>query len=355
MAGFFGLEWTQNATLEPIIEQLGYNNSLAGYYKCNNSEDYHSTGGNNASLIWEGIYLADATARFKSMAGGYNWTVADTYNAQTLCPYETVAYGYSEWCDLFTFEEWQGFEYSIDLQFNGNDGFGSPTGRGVGIGFVEEIYARLQGHLYNLPPGSTNVNTTLDEMASTFPLNQKLYFDFSHDTNIMSIITAFGLTQFAQPLPETGPPADQQLIVSHLTPFGARFVIELIEAPYPVSPKRPTNSSCPTEEYYDMSGPPTKYVHILLNQRTIPLGVSYSSCGQRDDGWCEVNTYLDVLGGLLSQAQYEYSCFGSYAPPPYGSITNGTPPSKRKRALSGGMGSGLELKRSSDASMAREA
>ena len=355
MAGFFGLEWTQNATLEPIIEQLGYNNSLAGYYKCNNSEDYHSTGGNNASLIWEGIYLADATARFKSMAGGYNWTVADTYNAQTLCPYETVAYGYSEWCDLFTFEEWQGFEYSIDLQFNGNDGFGSPTGRGVGIGFVEEIYARLQGHLYNLPPGSTNVNTTLDEMASTFPLNQKLYFDFSHDTNIMSIITAFGLTQFAQPLPETGPPADQQLIVSHLTPFGARFVIELIEAPYPVSPKRPTNSSCPTEEYYDMSGPPTKYVHILLNQRTIPLGVSYSSCGQRDDGWCEVNTYLDVLGGLLSQAQYEYSCFGSYAPPPYGSITNGTPPSKRKRALSGGMGSGLALKRSSDASMAREA
>ena len=29
----------------------------------------------------------------------------------------------------------------------------------------------------------------LDEMDSTFPLNQALYFDFSHDTNI---ITAFG-------------------------------------------------------------------------------------------------------------------------------------------------------------------
>jgi hypothetical protein len=29
----------------------------------------------------------------------------------------------------------------------------------------------------------------LDEMDSTFPLNQTLYFDFSHDTNI---ITAFG-------------------------------------------------------------------------------------------------------------------------------------------------------------------
>jgi Histidine phosphatase superfamily (branch 2) len=36
----------------------------------------------------------------------------------------------------------------------------------------------------------------LDEMNSTFPLNQTLYFDFSHDTNIMSIITAFATWLF---------------------------------------------------------------------------------------------------------------------------------------------------------------
>lgn len=80
MAGFFGLEWTHNATLEPIIEQNGFNNSLAGYYQCNNSNTYVSTGGNNASLIWEDIYLKNATARLKNLAGGYNWTVDDTYN-----------------------------------------------------------------------------------------------------------------------------------------------------------------------------------------------------------------------------------------------------------------------------------
>lgn len=92
MAGFFGLEWTHNVTLEPIIEMNGFNNSLAGYYQCNNSNSYQSTGGNNASLIWENIYLADATKRLKALAGGYNWTVADTYNAQTMCPYEEVAF-----------------------------------------------------------------------------------------------------------------------------------------------------------------------------------------------------------------------------------------------------------------------
>jgi hypothetical protein len=37
LAGFFGLGWTQNATLELGIEWPGYNNTLAGYKQCNRS------------------------------------------------------------------------------------------------------------------------------------------------------------------------------------------------------------------------------------------------------------------------------------------------------------------------------
>jgi hypothetical protein len=76
-------------TLEPIIEQNGFNNTLAGYFQCNNSNTYVSTGGNNASLIWESIYLKNATARLKKLAGGYNWTVADTYNVGLIWPSPT--------------------------------------------------------------------------------------------------------------------------------------------------------------------------------------------------------------------------------------------------------------------------
>jgi len=159
MAGMFGLEWTDNVTLINTIELPYYNNSLAGYMQCKNSNDYHSSAGSNASLIWENIYLANATQRLRALSGGYKWTIADSYNAQILCPYETVAYGYSNWCNLFTYDEWQGFEYSIDLQFQGNNGFLSPTGRGVGIGYVEELYARLQNHLYNLPPQAPQTQT----------------------------------------------------------------------------------------------------------------------------------------------------------------------------------------------------
>jgi len=327
------------------IEETFFNNTLAGYDQCNNSNNYLSTGGSNASVAWENIYLKNATQRLKALSGSYNWTVADSYNAQTMCPYETVAYGYSAFCDLFTFEEWQGFEYSIDLSFAGNDMFNSPTGRAVGIGYVEEIYARLQGHLYNLPPGSTQVNTTLDEMNSTFPLNQSLYFDFSHDTNIASIITAFGLTQFNQTLPETGPPANQQMIVSHMEPFGANLVWEIIKAPQPVKAIRPTTTNASASSYYD-SGNATSYVHLLVNQRTVPLGKSYAACGQRDDGWCEMSTFLGQLSGLLTQARYDYSCFANYPVESYGKITNGVPISKR--GLSAKFGSGLTMKRNPD-------
>ncbi len=141
----------------------------------------------------------------------------------------------------------------------------------------------------------------------------------------MSIITAFGLKQFAQPLPPTGPPANQQLIVSHVTPFGARVWWEIIHAPGPVKATRPTGANLSDSDYYESEGQPTIYVHQLIGQRTLPLYLSYPECGKRDDGWCEMGMYLQILGGLLDQAQYHYSCFGKYPSPPYGSITNGVP------------------------------
>lgn len=72
-----------------------------------------------------------ATARFNALTDeGFTWSVADVYAAQNLCPYETVAYGYSKFCDLFTYEEWRDFGYSVDLYFSGGSAFHSPTAVG---------------------------------------------------------------------------------------------------------------------------------------------------------------------------------------------------------------------------------
>ncbi len=79
MAGFFGLEWTNNATLEIIIEQNGFNISLAGYDNCNNSNRPVSAGGTNASIVWQNIYLKNATTRFNALSPHFTWNISDVY------------------------------------------------------------------------------------------------------------------------------------------------------------------------------------------------------------------------------------------------------------------------------------
>ncbi|KAG9248531.1 acid phosphatase [Calycina marina] len=312
MAGFFGLQWTNNATIEVIIEGTGFNNSLAGYNNCMNSNNHRNMGGRNATDEWVSIYLKDATARLQVMITGFEWTIQDTYAAQTMCPYETVAYGYSAFCNLFTYDEFVGFEYAQDLYFAGSSAFQSPTGRSVGIGYVQEIVARLENH--TLGYSGSQINTTLDNNTVTFPLNQSLYFDFSHDTNIMSILTAFGFEQFNEFLPSTHHPGPHNLTVSHLEPFGCRLDIEVIKTPQPLGPDR-----------VYLPGKEATYLHFMLNQRTLPLGLNFPECGDRIDGWCELDVFLDVQKKSTALADYDYSCNGKYDAPAYGAITDGAP------------------------------
>ncbi|CAK7201694.1 hypothetical protein SEUCBS139899_004403 [Sporothrix eucalyptigena] len=316
MAGFFGLEWTNNATIELIIEQNGFNNSLAGYLNCPNSQQ--DTAGRDATNIWVENYLRNATARFQSMISGIDWTIQDTYAAQTMCPYETAAYGFSRFCDLFTYNEWVGFGYSTDLTFGGESGFQSSTGRAVGIGYQQEVLARLRNH--TLGYSGSQINTTLDNNTDTFPLNQSLYFDFSHDSNIVSVLTAFGFTQFAQFLPPSSYPGPHNFTVTHVVPFGARLDIEIIRAPKPVQADR----SGYVED--GANAKETKYIHFILNQRTIPLGLSFAECdASRVDGWCELDTFLRVQDTMAGRAKYEAACFGPFTPWPYGTIMDGAP------------------------------
>lgn len=186
--------------------------------------------------------------------------------------------------------------------------------RATGIGYQQEVLARLQNH--TLGYSGSQINVTLDNNTETFPLNQSLYFDFSHDTNIVSILTAFGLRQFAEELPADRYPGPHNFTVAHITPFGARLDIEVIKTPKPVSPNR--------DGY--LRGEEQKYVHFVLNQRTIPLGLSFPECdASRKDGWCEFDTFIKIQEGMTAKANFDHACFGDYLKEPYGKITDGSP------------------------------
>jgi hypothetical protein len=95
--------------------------------------------------------------------------------------------------------------------------------------------------------------------------------------------------------------------------------VEIIDAPHPVSPTRRSGLDAYT------SGEPTQYIHFILNQRTLPLGVSFAECGDRTDGWCELDTFIKLQETKYEESQYEYACFGEYDALPYGTLNNGVP------------------------------
>ncbi|KAJ7368942.1 histidine phosphatase superfamily, partial [Mycena albidolilacea] len=123
---------------------------------------------------WAGMYLACAVGRLQPPTKGYELRGEDMYVRQQLCAYETVALGYSKFCELFTEEEWDGFDYSLDLYFWCVTSFpyNSAFGRPLGIVYVQELVARLT-HT-PIATHNSSTNETLNDDPTTFPLGQSL-------------------------------------------------------------------------------------------------------------------------------------------------------------------------------------
>lgn len=71
-----------------------------------------------------------------------------------------------------------------DLQFWYGSGPGQPTGAAQGIGYVQELVSRLTQT--RITDYNSSVNGTIVDNNITFPLNQPIFVDASHDTVISS-------------------------------------------------------------------------------------------------------------------------------------------------------------------------
>lgn len=70
----------------------------------------------------------------------------------------------------------------VDLSFWYGEGPGNPASAAQGIGYVQELVSRLTKTPLTTFDSSTN--GTLDSNSITFPLNQPIYVDATHDTVI---------------------------------------------------------------------------------------------------------------------------------------------------------------------------
>ena len=113
-AGFFGVQGYQDSMeLEIQVENEGVNSTLAPWNNCANANGDLYNLGYDAAEDWEKVYLKDAVKRLQAYIKGVTLSIDDVYSMQNLCAFETVSLGYSDFCGLFTEEEWKGFEYSL--------------------------------------------------------------------------------------------------------------------------------------------------------------------------------------------------------------------------------------------------
>ncbi|KAJ0165335.1 Acid phosphatase PHO1 [Colletotrichum tanaceti] len=106
--------------------------SLTPYKAC---PAYSSSAGADQSAVFQKRYTAPIVARFNDLAPAFNFTTADVFGMQQLCGYETVIRGRSPFCDLdlFSPDDWLAWEYTEDIRYHYNSGYGLDASGYVGL------------------------------------------------------------------------------------------------------------------------------------------------------------------------------------------------------------------------------
>ncbi|WWC71201.1 uncharacterized protein I206_105154 [Kwoniella pini CBS 10737] len=278
-AGFFGIPTENQYNLEVTIEAPGFNNTMAPWHTCRASEgDFRSK-----LAEWDAVFLKDAVKRLQGMIQGYEVTIKDAKDMMETCAYETVALGYSSFCDLFTQKEWKGFEYRSDLYWWYSSSFGyAPAAKAQGAGWVQELTSRLTKTRLTEFNSTTNSSFHNDIQ---FPLNDPLYVDFCHDTQFALLLPTMNLTTFAEggDLPTDHIPKHRSFIASKIMPFATNLQIQVL--------------SC--------SG--NKNVRLILNDAVVPL-TGIKGCPENDEGLCPFDAFVSSMQELTSEVDFAKTC-----------------------------------------------
>lgn len=237
--------------------------------------------GFDAKARWAAIFAPAIQTRLNDDLVGANLSIGETIELMDLCSFETVASNdpssLSPFCDLFTATEWKSYDYYQALDKYYGHGMGNPLAPTLGVGFVNELIARLT----NSPVKDyTCTNHTLDSSNATFPLDAKIYADFSHDNDMEAIFAALGLYNTTDSLPVSSfqdAEHSDGFSASWTVPFAARMHVEKM--------------GCGADD--------KEYVRILVNNRVMPL----HTCAADEMGRCTLDSFLQSLkfargGGL---------------------------------------------------------
>ncbi|KAJ9477254.1 putative Constitutive acid phosphatase (putative) [Pseudozyma hubeiensis] len=183
-AGYLGKDANSTGTLDVISESIGVKSYITPMETCKNWT--YSSGGKPVEQ-WGNVYLPPIARQLnkevEKVWPGLSFTEDDVHGMLWACAYELASkgnVGKSNWCGVFEKEQFEQFEYELDLLMRGAFGYGLPNGSGQVMGslFVSNLTQRLtQPEMFKEPNGD----------------QRTLFFDFAHDTTIDLILTTLGL------------------------------------------------------------------------------------------------------------------------------------------------------------------
>ncbi|KAF2000717.1 phosphoglycerate mutase-like protein [Amniculicola lignicola CBS 123094] len=241
---------------------------------------YSSSAGSKQSSVYKEIYTKPLVDRFYDLAPGFNFTADDIVGMQELCGYETVIRGSSPFCSLqvFSANDWLGFEYMNDIQYHYNSGYGSEISGVLGYPWLNATAGTLLAD-----------NVTQD-----------LYISFTHRELPPTVLVAMGLFNNSAysgaddvnaTMPLTRQNYQRTWRSSSIIPFLANIAVEKMKC----------------DSYgYDTGD----YIRVLVNQSPQQLpgcadgpGESCSTASFTDF----VNTRGEIFGGYTEKCEPEYN------------------------------------------------
>jgi len=258
-----------------VPERPGANNTLSNKLCTAFTSGTYSRVGEEAASTWLEIFAPPIVDRLNKHLIGANLTTTDIPLIMDLCPFETVAsqYGYtlSPFCNLFDANEWSSYDYYQSLGKWYGYGPGNALGPTQGVGWVNELLARLTERPVE---DNTSTNRTLDGSDEYFPLGRGLYADFSHDNEMMSVLGALGVYEGVRMpnVTKSGPTRNGGFSSSWAVPFAARVYVEKMKC---------SRSSGDGEEL----------VRILVNDRVVPV----KGCPSDDLGRCPLSKFVESM------------------------------------------------------------
>lgn len=267
-----------------IPEEKGTNNTLSHEICAKFEEGPLDKVGDEAQAVWAAQFVPPIQKRVSSKLG-VNLTSTETVYLMDMCPFDTLSSptaAVSPFCRIFTEDEWHQYDYYQTLGKYYGYGNGNPLGPTQGVGYVNELLARLTEKPVD---DHTNTNSTLDSDPATFPLDRKVYADFSHDNDMSAIFGALGLYNSTKPLSNDTIEDTEKtkgFSAAWTVSFAARMYVEKLQ--------------CKDEK--------EEFVRVIINDRVVPLDF----CDGDKHGRCSLSKFVESQSFARSGGHWD-QCF----------------------------------------------